>query len=201
MAHPQHARIGFYTAKPGSLDTVLDRAQKELVPMMQAEPGFRRYTVLRTGADSVVSLSGWDTKEQAEAAAQSITGWVREVMGPSLLSVENLVAEVVTYTESTTTPPVYGRVTNARFQPGKVEEIAAKARTDFLPLLQRQPGFIRHIAFRPGPDRTITFMAFASRQQLEAAEEATRSWREYVTPLATSMERHAGEVVWTVRKD
>ncbi|HEY7908185.1 MAG TPA: antibiotic biosynthesis monooxygenase family protein [Thermomicrobiales bacterium] len=201
MAHPQHARIGFYTAKPGTLDAVLDRAEKELVPMMQEQPGFRRYTLVRTGPDTVVSLTGWETKEQAEAAAQQLSGWVREVMGPSLTSVENHIAEVVTYTESSTTPPVYGRVTDSQFPSGKTEEVRAKARTDFLPKLQEQPGFIRHIAFRPGPDRTITFMAFASQSALEAAERATDSWRGYVASMATSTKRQAGEIVWSVRKD
>jgi heme-degrading monooxygenase HmoA len=199
--NPTYARIGFYTAKPGTLDEVLDRARKELVPMMQAEPGFRRYTVVRTGPASIVSLSGWDTREQAEAAATNLSAWVREVMGASVLSVANHIAEVLSVTEASTAPPVYGRVTDGQFQPGKAEEIRARAQTDFLPQLRQQPGFIRHVAFRPGPDRTITFMAFASREQLEAAEEATRSWREYVTPLATSTQRHAGEVVWAVRKD
>lgn len=201
MANPQHARIGFYTAKPGTLDAVLDRAQRELVPMMQEQPGFRRYTLVRTGPDTVVSLTGWEAKEQAEAAAQRLSGWVREVMGPSLTAVENHIAEVVTYTESSTAPPVYGRITDSQFQPGKTEEIRAKARTDFLPRLQEQPGFIRHIAFRPGPDRTITFMGFASKSELEEAERATDSWREYIASIATSTQRQVGEVVWAVRKD
>jgi heme-degrading monooxygenase HmoA len=199
--NPTYARIGFYTAKPGTLDAVLDRGRKELVPMMQAEPGFRRYTVVRTGPAAIVSLSGWDTKEQAGAAATNLSAWVREVMGASVLSMANHIAEVLSVTEASTAPLVYGRVTDGQFPPGKAEEIRAKAEAEYLPQLRQQPGFIRHVAFRPGPDRTITFLAFASREQLEAAEEATRSWREYVTSLATSTQRHAGEVVWAVRKD
>jgi heme-degrading monooxygenase HmoA len=199
--NPSYARIGFYTAKPDTLDAVIDRARGELLPMMQREPGFRRYTVLRTGPAAIVSLSGWDSKEQAEAAATNLSAWVREVMGASVLSMANHIAEVISVTEASSAPPVYGRVTDSQFPPGKVEEIRTKAQTDFLPMLQQQPGFIRHVAFRPGPDRTITFLAFASREQLEAAEEATRSWREYVTSLATSSQRHVGEVIWAVRKD
>lgn len=200
--NPSYARIAFYTARPDAdLDAVLARAKEELIPRMRDQPGFRRYTVLRTGPDTIVSISGWDDKAQAEAAGTQLSGWVREVMGPALTSVENHIAEVISVTEASTTPPVYGRVTDARFPPGKVEEVRERARTDLLPQLQQQPGFIRHVAFRPEPDRAMTFTAFASREQLEAAEGATRSWREYVASLATATQRHVGEVVWAIRKD
>src|SRR5947209_366382 len=160
MANPQHARIGFYTAKSGDLDHVLERARDEVIPMLESEAGFRRYTTVRTGPDTLASITGWDTHEQAEMAARRLSAWVAEVMGPTLTSVENHVAEVISLTESSADAPVYGRVMDMQFKPGKAQEVAAKARVEFIPALQRQPGFIRHVAFRPGPDRTITFAAF-----------------------------------------
>jgi heme-degrading monooxygenase HmoA len=201
MPEPRHARIGFYTARSGDLDHVLERARDEVIPMLELEPGFRRYTVVRTGPDTLVSITGWDTHEEAQMAARRLSAWVAEVMGNTLESVENYVAEVMEITEASAAMPKYGRLTDLRFQPGKIDEVTARAGTDFLPVLARQPGFIRHVAFRPEDDRTMTFLAFASREQLEAAEAATQSWREYVTPLTTAMQRHAGEVVWSVRKD
>lgn len=201
MANPQHARIGFYTARPGDLDAVIERARDEVIPMLEMEQGFRRYTVVRTGLDTLVSFTGWDTHEQAGAAARRLSAWVAEVMGAALVSVENHVAEILSYTESSATPPVFGRVMVLEFQPGRFEEVAAKARAEYIPALQRQPGFIRHVAFRPGEDRAITFTSFASRGELEAAESATQSWQEYVAPLAASIERRTGDVQWSVRKD
>jgi heme-degrading monooxygenase HmoA len=201
MANPQHARIGFYTARPGDLDAVLERARDEVIPMLESEFGFRRYTVARTGPDTLVSITGWDSHEQAEMAARRLSAWVAEVMGPTLTSVENHVAEVISLTEGSADAPAYARVVVLQFKPGKGEEVSAKARTDFIPALQKQPGFIRHVAFQPGTDRTITFTGFASREQTEAAEMATQEWREYVAPLTVSRERHAGEVVWSIRKD
>jgi heme-degrading monooxygenase HmoA len=200
-AQPSFARIGFYTAKPGTLDAVIARARTELVPMMQAEPGFRRYTVVRTGPAAIVSLSGWDSKEQAQSAATNLSAWVREAMGQSVLSMANYIAEVLAVTEASSAPAVYARITDTRFTSERIEEVRAKAQTDLLPVLQQQPGFIRHVAFRLGADRAMTFMAFASQGELEAAEAATQAWREYVASLAASTERQVGAVVWTVRKD
>jgi quinol monooxygenase YgiN len=200
-AQPSFARIGFYTAKPDTLDAVIARARAELVPMLQAEPGFRRYTVVRTGPAAIISLSGWNTREQAETAATNLSAWVREAMGASVLSMANHIAEVIAVTEASTATPVYGRVTDTRFPPGTVEAVRARAQAEFVPQMQQQPGFIRHVAFQPGADRTMTFTAFASQAQLEAAEAATAWWREYVATQAASAERHVGEVVWAVRKD
>jgi heme-degrading monooxygenase HmoA len=201
MAHPQHARIGFYTAQPGTLDAALARARAELVPVIQGEPGFRRYTALRTGTDTLISLSGWDTASQAEAAAQNLSYWVRKVLGPAIVAMENYVAAITTFLETPDASLAYGRVTDIQFQPGRAEEIRARAQTDFLPLLQAQPGLVRYVAFRVSEDRIMTLTAFASREAMEAAEEATTQWRETVRPLAVSMQRHAGDVVWAVRKD
>lgn len=59
MAAPTHARIGIYRGQPDKLEAAVARAQQELVPMMQEQPGFRRYLGVRTGADGVISVSGW----------------------------------------------------------------------------------------------------------------------------------------------
>lgn len=201
MANPQHARIGFYTAQPGDLDHVLERARDEVIPMLELEAGFRRYTTVRTGPDTLVSITGWDTHAQAEMAARRLSAWVAEVMGPTLTAVENHVAEVISITEASADAPRYARITVTQFRPGMLAEVSARARTEYIPALQQQPGFVRHVAFRPGEDRAITFTAFASREASEAAEAATRAWRDYVTPRAISSERHAGEVAWSVRKD
>lgn len=201
MPEPAHARIGFYTARPGDLDHVIERARDEVIPMLELEPGFRRYTIVRTGPDTLVSITGWDTHEEAQMAARRLSAWVAEVMGQTLESVKNHVAAVIRATEASAATPTYGRIMDMHFQPGKADEVAARSRKEYLPLLARQPGFIRHVAFRPETDRTMTFTAFASREQLDAAEAATQPWREYVRSMTTAMERHVGEVVWAVYKD
>ncbi len=201
MSEPAHARIGFYTARPGDLDLVLDRARDEVIPMLESEAGFRRYTIVRTGPDMLVSITGWDTHDEAQMAARRLSAWVAEVMGEALASVENHVAAVIAVTEASSDPPAYGRLMDMQYRPGEAAGVSARAETAFLPLLRAQPGFIRHVAFQVAEDRTLTFTAFASREQLEAAEEATTAWREAVAPLTIATRRHAGEVVWSIRKD
>lgn len=202
MHEPRHARIGFYTARPGDLDAVLDRAREEVIPMLELEPGFRRYTVVRTGADTLASITGWDTHAQAGAAARRLSAWVAEVMGPELISVENHIAEVVHLTETSSATPAFGRIALWQFKPGMREAIRPRVEGEFVPLLQRQPGFVRYVAFQAGEDDAITFTGFASREQAAGAMEVVRPWVEAnAVPAAASVARHEGLVVWSIRAD
>jgi quinol monooxygenase YgiN len=199
---PTHARIGVYRGQADKLDPVIERAKNELVPMMRQQPGFRRYLGLRTGPEGVVSISGWDAREQAEEAGRQLAGWVREAMGPALDSVENYIGDVVYVTEVSAAAPGYGRVAIFNFKPGRTESLRQKVAAEFVPLLQRQPGFVRYVAFQTGADSVISFTAFASRAEGEASAEAIRGWVEKnVAPDIASVERYAGEVIWSARKD
>jgi quinol monooxygenase YgiN len=202
MHEPRHARIGFYTARPGDLDAVIERAREEVIPMLELEPGFRRYTVVRTGPDTLASITGWDTHAQAGAAARRLSAWVAEVMGPELISVENHIAEVVHLTESSPAAPAFGRVALWQFKPGMPAAIRPRVEGEFVPLLRRQPGFVRYIVFQIGEDRAITFTGFASHEQADAAAAAARPWLEAnAGPAAESVTRQEGPVVWSLRAD
>jgi heme-degrading monooxygenase HmoA len=202
MPAPRHARIGFYTARPGDLDHVLERARDEVIPMLELEPGFRRYTIVRTGPDALVSLTGWETHEEAQLAARRLSAWVAEVMGPTLVSVENQIAEVIHHTETSTAAPAYARLARFQFTEGGAADARRKVEAELVPLIQQQPGFVRYVVFQTGPDSVISYTAFASKEQADAAAAVTRPWvdRNVAADIA-AVERYAGEVVWAVRKD
>lgn len=202
MAQPTHARIGFYTARPGDLDAVIERARDEVIPMLEAEPGFRRYTLVRTGADTLVSITGWDTHPQAATAARRLSAWVAEVMGPTLVSVENHLANVVFIAEASTSVPAYGRVTVWQFKPGMGDAVRTRVQAEVVPVLQQQPGFIRYVIFQTGAESAITFTAFASKEEPDAAMGAARALMDSIAgPATVSVVRVEGPVVWSVRKD
>ena len=202
MPAPRHARIGFYTARPGDLDHVLERARDEVIPMLELEAGFRRYTIVRTDPDRLVSITGWDTNDEAQMAARRLSAWVAEVIGETLVSVENHIAQVAHITEASPTTPIYGRIAAFQFIPGMAEGLQEKVAAELVPLFQQQPGFVRYVAFQTGPESAITFTAFASQRESDTAAGAIRGWMEGNTAgEIVSAERHAGEVVWSIRRD
>lgn len=202
MAAPTHARIGVYRGQPDKLDAAVARAQQELVPMLQQQPGFRRYLGVRTGADGVISVSGWDAREQAEAAGQRLSGWVREAMGPALTSVEDHIGELAHVTEASEARPGFARFALFQLKPGQQEALRHRVEGEFVPQLQRQPGFIRYVVWQTGPDRVIAMTHYASRAEGEAAAAAIQGWvQQHVAPAVVSVQRQEGEVLWAVRKD
>ena len=89
-----HARVAIYTFKPGAVDEVIGKAEREIVPMFQKHPGFISYMVARGSDDTVISFSLWKSKKAAEEANQLTAEWVRENLSRVLVSVERHVGLV-----------------------------------------------------------------------------------------------------------
>jgi heme-degrading monooxygenase HmoA len=197
-----HARVGIYQVKPGTLDASLEKARAELLPRMREQPGLSRYTVVRTGPDSFVSLSRWETREQAEQADKTLSGWVKENMGPTVVSIHSHLGEAM-FTHGQTAPdktPKYGVV---RVQTPKPDapDLTEKIRTEFNPIFERQPGFNMRTSITADDGTRISYTGWDSKEAWEKAEPTVRAWGEaHIRPHMSKVEVHEGEVVWAVRK-
>jgi heme-degrading monooxygenase HmoA len=89
-----HVRVAIYQIMPGTADEILRRAQTGMLPIFRQQPGFIAYEGVVTVDDEVVSISTWESAEQAQAAVHTATGWVRENLADMILSVDNYVGEV-----------------------------------------------------------------------------------------------------------
>ena len=89
-----YARTAVYQFKPGTVDEVIRTAKEGLLPIFRQQPGFRRYAVVKTGDDSGISISTWDTKREADIAVQRAADWVKQNIAAAVVSVENHVGEV-----------------------------------------------------------------------------------------------------------
>ena len=63
----------------GDADELASRAEEKILPILQAQPGFKGYTVA-IGDGQIFSLSSWDTLADAEAGSKIVAGWVAENM-------------------------------------------------------------------------------------------------------------------------
>jgi heme-degrading monooxygenase HmoA len=90
----QHMRIAFYQFKPGSMDEVVRKAENGMLPTFRKQPGFVAYGLVKTGADTAISISAWQTREQADAAVQAAASWVKENIAEVTESVQNHVGDV-----------------------------------------------------------------------------------------------------------
>ena len=89
----QQARVGLYKVKPGTADQLIRRAEADLAVTYRYQAGFVAYGLIKSGDDALISLSIWDTADQAAAAAQTAAGEQRH-FGEKIEPVDNYVGDL-----------------------------------------------------------------------------------------------------------
>jgi hypothetical protein len=74
----QHVRIATYGINRGTFQELADTAKSGMLPKFQSQPGFVRYGVADLGDKTIMAISVWETRAQAEAAAPVAAAWVGE---------------------------------------------------------------------------------------------------------------------------
>jgi heme-degrading monooxygenase HmoA len=74
-----HARVAFYRLRSGTFEQVVRTVEAPggLLEIFGGRPGFQSYELIDTGA-GLLSVSHWDSSEQAEAATRVAASWVAE---------------------------------------------------------------------------------------------------------------------------
>jgi hypothetical protein len=74
----QSVRIATYGINKGTFHELADTARSGMLPKFQAQPGFVRYGLADLGDKTAMSISVWETRAQADAAAPVAAAWVGE---------------------------------------------------------------------------------------------------------------------------
>jgi uncharacterized protein YcbX len=74
----QAVRIANYKLLKGTFPEIAEEAKGGMLATFRTKPGFVRYGLADTGDGTAVSISVWETHEEAEAAAPVAAEWVRE---------------------------------------------------------------------------------------------------------------------------
>ena len=90
----QCARVAIYRVASGDVDEVIQRAQQGMLPTFQKQPGFVGYGLIKTSDNAkIVSISFWQSVEQADAATQVAAQWVRANLANMLQLEQNLTGD------------------------------------------------------------------------------------------------------------
>jgi heme-degrading monooxygenase HmoA len=73
-----HVRIGIYALTGGTAKEVADLAREGMLGVFRRQPGFQSYGLAETGEGKLVSVSQWESAEQAHQASDLAASWVRE---------------------------------------------------------------------------------------------------------------------------
>jgi heme-degrading monooxygenase HmoA len=68
--------------QPGIFDEVIQRDEHGLVPLLRGAPGFVEFDLVQVGEDMAVSITIFETQEQAEEANRRVADWVKQNIVP-----------------------------------------------------------------------------------------------------------------------
>jgi hypothetical protein len=77
-----HARMATYSFG-GDAHDLASRAEQGILPIFQAQHGFRAYSVA-AGDGEILSLSVWDTRSDAEAGSDAAAAWINDNMADEI---------------------------------------------------------------------------------------------------------------------
>jgi len=79
-------------AQPGSIDEAVRRVENELVPILSSVPGFIEYDMVQVGEDVGLTISFFETQEQAEESNRRAADWVKQNLAPLAAGPHEIVA-------------------------------------------------------------------------------------------------------------
>jgi len=90
----QHLRMATYDITKGTFQEIADSAKTGMLHKFQGQPGFLRYGVADLGDKKCLSISLWETREQAQAATPVAATWVKENLADRIALKSNYVADL-----------------------------------------------------------------------------------------------------------
>ncbi len=92
-----HNHIGIYKITQGSYEEFVEQAQQRMAPFKRESPGFVSYSLTDLGNGRFLSVSIWETREQAAAAQAENAEWMRGTgLADSVALEEDLIGEMTT---------------------------------------------------------------------------------------------------------
>jgi heme-degrading monooxygenase HmoA len=89
----QHVRVAKYRLNSGDIKEISDLAQGGMLKVFMDQPGFISYGVADCGDGTFLSISHWDTHDEAEAAAGLAREWVATNIADRIELLENSTAD------------------------------------------------------------------------------------------------------------
>jgi hypothetical protein len=74
----RYIRLSTYELTKGTFAELTGIAEKGILPLFAREHGFVNYGLVDAGDHTVVSISIWETREQAQKSASMAATWVKD---------------------------------------------------------------------------------------------------------------------------
>lgn len=176
-----HGVIRRYQIDPANVDEVVRRASEGFVPLIVKAPGLVSYSITDAGGGTALTLSVFETKEQAEGSVKLAADWVREHLSGLIPPPTSVTSGAIALRAIGTGQPRHAVIRSYRVEPADVDEIVRQAETGFVPLIKAAPGFVRYAILDAGRGELISLSAFETPEQAESSTHLAAGWvREHL---------------------
>jgi hypothetical protein len=93
----RYTRLATYDIVKGTFPELTGIAQTGILPLFQKEPGFVDYGLVDAGNNKLVSISIWETREEAQKSATMAASWVEENLADRIRLVNSYVGDLALY--------------------------------------------------------------------------------------------------------
>jgi Antibiotic biosynthesis monooxygenase len=90
-------RVANYKITKGTFPELAEEAKSGMLRTFRDQPGFIRYGLADTGEGNCLSISLWENRAQADAAAPVAATWVREHLGDKIELRSDVVGDLAFY--------------------------------------------------------------------------------------------------------
>jgi ABC-type sulfate transport system substrate-binding protein len=80
----EYVRIAEYSIQNGTFQEIAEKAKMGMLPKFQEQTGFVRYGLADVDGGNALSISIWNTREDAVAAEAVAATWIRENLGDKI---------------------------------------------------------------------------------------------------------------------
>lgn len=179
-----HGVIRRYQVDPANVEEIVRRAREGFVPLISKAPGLISYSITDAGGGKALTLSVFETQEQAEASIRLAADWVRQHLAGLIGSPASITSGTLRLRAIGEGRPRAAVIRQYRADPGDVDEIVRRAEAGFLPLIKAAPGFARYAILDAGGGEIVSLSAFETREQADRSTQIAADWvRENMAPF------------------
>lgn len=93
----RYARFATYDVIKGNFSELVALAETGILPLLAQEPGFLNYGLIDAKHNKVVSISIWETREEAQKSATVAATWVKENLPGRVRMVTSYVGDLALF--------------------------------------------------------------------------------------------------------
>jgi len=185
-----HGVLRYYTVDAKNIDEIVRRVAAEGLTFLKAIPGFVSWGLMDGGNGHMVTYSVYEARTGTEESTKKAAAWIKENIASLVPSPPHVVEGEVRLREIKEAAK-HGVIRRYQVDPKNLDKIVASAKTGFLPIVTKLPGFASYSMLDAGKGTLVTVSGFTASS---GSAESTKAAAQYIKENLAALLPKAPEV-------